>query len=215
MLLGELYPDAIEAVTTFIPMLMKRPRDVAPEMPLTQLRTIVDKRFAWALQIDQSADGARYHFWYKSEENGENRRGERDLDPGVEWETFVDVVGAVQALSVALDDALAVDPNCTVGRFLLDEPDHAMIVSRVQMAAELPYTELCANVIDKEFRPCDAIRFFLSVLGIDLPDPASILWVRGVFFAGAPLATELADTAGRAGLPIDGSGYFAVAGGHR
>lgn len=174
---------------------MRIPREIEPEMPVGELLEIVERRYGWALAIDFERPGAAEHFWYKSEENGENRRGVRAVDPGVANETFVDVAGAVQELHAALRSAPVA---WTVGRFLLEQPTAAMAVSRVQLAARLPYSELRENVIDAAFRPCDAIRCFLSVLGIERPDPASVQWVRGVFFLGAPLPAELAEGSGEA-----------------
>lgn len=187
-LLIEIHPEAADAVAEFIPVLMRLRRTVAPEMTVEQLEAHLRRRYDWALSLDLDAPGAREHFWYKSEENGENRRGMRAVDPGVEHETFVDVAGAVQALQRAIAEA---PDDWTVGRFLLTAPEHALAVSRVQMAARLPYAEVRANLIRAGFRPSDAIRYFLSVLGIERPDPASVQWVRGVFFQGAPLADEL------------------------
>jgi hypothetical protein len=185
----ELYAEVADTVGDFLPALMRLRRSVAPEMSVGELQQHLRDRYGWALELDLSAPGARRHFWYRSEENGENRRGERELDPGVEKETFVDVAGAAQSLF----QSLAASPaDQSVGRFLLGAPEHTMMVSRVQMAAVLPYSEIRANVIDAAFHPCDAIRFFLSVLGIERVDPASVQWVRGVFFQGAPLPADLA-----------------------
>jgi hypothetical protein len=191
-LLLELYPEVTEALIPFMGSLMSHRRRVAPEPPVTQLLDEVEDRYAWALDVDFEAPGAREHFWYKSEENGENRRGVRAIDPGVEFETFVDVAGAVQRLRRRL---VAARPEHTVGRFLVEAPEEALVTSRVQLAARMPYSEIRANVIDARFRPSDAIGCFLSILGIERPEPASVQWVRGVFFQAAPLAEEIASRA--------------------
>jgi hypothetical protein len=188
-LLIELHPEVVELLLPVVRETMRMRPAIVPEMPVAELREELWTHYRWALEIDFGSPGAREHFWYKSDENGENRRGIRAVDPGVEFETFVDVAGAVQQLDAAL---AALPGTRSVGRFLLEQPRHAIAVTRVQLAARLPYSELRANVIEAGFRPCDAIRCFLGVLGLERPDPASVQWVRGVFFQDAPVADELA-----------------------
>ena len=163
-------------------------RDVHPEMTVDELRGIIETRYRWLLEIDFGSETARHFFWYRSEENGENRRGERSVDLGVERETFVDTAGAVRRL---YDFLLSLPADQTVGEFLLCEPDHTAAVRRVQIAGESPYSELQADVCDQNFRASDGIRTFLAILGIDMAVPATTRWVRGVFFQGAPLPDDL------------------------
>jgi hypothetical protein len=187
-ILVEAHAETTDAVAALIPRGMAVERVVRPEQPVGELRALLDERFDWALAMDLSAPGAREFFWYRSEENGENRRGVRAQDPGAEGETFVDVAGIVQRLAQAL---AGVPAKVRVGRFLLEHPEHAFAVSRVQLAGRVPFGEIRANLLDAAFRPGDAIRFFLSVLGVERPGAASPQWVRGVFFQGAPLLDDL------------------------
>jgi len=186
-LLLELYPevDALQRVQRDGAI---RPLEIAPEMSLNDLCALIEREFSWALDVAFAENGSREFFWYRSEENGENRRGERPVDLGVERETFVDVAGIVRRLY----DFVVSDPGPTVGHFLLREPEHMLAVARVQLAATSPYSELRANVIDRHFRASDGIRCFLTLLGLELPAPASARWVRGVFYRGAPLPAEVA-----------------------
>ena len=124
-------------------------RAVDPFMTLGQLHRILRGRYAWALAVDRSSADSRAHFWYRSEENGENRPGERDVDAGVENETFVDVVGAVQALDRLLERA---DPAGAVADFLMHEPACCHVVSRVQLAAAFPYTEIRGTITSERSR---------------------------------------------------------------
>jgi hypothetical protein len=173
---------------------MTRPQTVDPTMTVGALRAVLEEHFGWALALDLHGPGKREFFWYRSEENGENRRGERSVDVGIERETFIDVAGMVRRLH---DFLASVPDEVSVGRFLLEEPEHALSVARVQLAVEAPYSELRASVCDADFLASNGIRCFLSVLGIELPTPHSGRWVRGLFFRGAPLPTDLA--AGREG----------------
>ncbi len=103
-ILVDLFPKFAAAATTdLLPQSMNIERTVDAQMAVSELTALIDKRYGWALQIDLAAPGAREYFWYRSEDNGENRRGERVVDPGVEHETFVDVAGDVQRLRAYLN----------------------------------------------------------------------------------------------------------------
>ncbi len=192
-LLIDIYPEHIEALLPAIPAAMATRRDVAPEMTVAALRALIADKYDWALALDLSAKGGRRYFWYRSEENGENRRGERVIDPGLDFETFVDVAGAIQALSVRL---AATPQALSVGRYLVDHPGDVFIVARVQSLAEFPYSEIHANIIHEDFSPGDTIRFYLHILGMETSNPNNNRWVRGVFMQGAPLPEEVAAGAG-------------------
>ena len=46
-----------------------------PEMRLSELKTILEREYRWALDIDFTSQQAQHHFWYYSEEKDEPRRG--------------------------------------------------------------------------------------------------------------------------------------------
>jgi hypothetical protein len=188
-LLLELYPE-VDDLTEVTVTGMARECAVEPAMTVGELRRLIEQHSGWALRRDLHDPAARAYFWYRSEENGENRRGERAIDIGVERETFVDVAGTIRRLY----DALTAIPEATsVGRFLLTEPEHTLGVARAQFARTSPFSEIQASVCAEDFTPCDAIRCFLTVLGVELPEPHSARWVRGTFFRGAPLPEDIAD----------------------
>jgi hypothetical protein len=187
-LLLELYPEVVEFGRVTVAG-MVRPQVVDPTMSVGELRHALEAHFSWALTADLESAGKREFFWYRSEENGENRRGERSVDVGVERETFMDVAGTSRRLYDFLADVPA---STSVGRFLLEEPEHALAVARVQLAEDSPFSELRASVCDTDFLASNGIRCFLAVLGIELPTPHSGRWVRGLFFRGAPLPEDLA-----------------------
>jgi hypothetical protein len=182
------YPEAVEVAVRMIPRAMAIPRATDPRMPAHDLVEIIETRYSWALKIDLTAPSSRERFWYRSEDNGENRRGFRFQDPGVEKESFVDVPGIVQALYTALK---SVPGEVLTGEFLLQHPEHSLAVSRVQLANILPYSEIQENFLDRDFLPSDGVKGFLSMLGIERAVPTTSQWVRGVFFRGAPLPEEL------------------------
>jgi hypothetical protein len=131
----------------------------------------------------------RQHFWYHSIDNGEQRRGERIIDPHEEFESFIDHIGLVQRLACVL---AAYPDETPVAELLADVPDLFYAVARVQYLAPMPFAEIRDNLLHRDFLPAHLIRFFLSVLGMVCTSPLSIRYVRGVFFQGMPLPEEIA-----------------------
>ena len=188
-LLVEVFPEFADTAADYLPVGANRERDVVPEMRVGELRGLLRKGYSWALQTDLRLAKARQHFWYHSIDNGEQRRGERIIDPHEEYESFIDHIGLVQRLASVLACYQDIDP---VAEVIADVPEIAFAVSRVQYLARLPYCEIRGGLIDRDFLPAHLIRFFLSVLGMECTNPLSIRYVRGVFFPGMPLPAELA-----------------------
>lgn len=185
----DLYPEVSDRFADYLSIGAARERGVVAEMSIGELRSILRKNYSWALHYDMLLSRTRTHFWYHSVDNGEQRRGERIIDPHEEYESFVDHIGIVQRLACVsatyADDAL-------VGELMFEHPDLEMAVSRVQYLDGLPYAEIRDNLIHRDFVPAQLIRFFLASLGIECSTPLSIRYVRGVFFQGVPLPAEIA-----------------------
>jgi len=192
-LLLEIYPEFADACTGYLPIGAERERDLAPEMTVGELKALLRCRYDWALSYDMRLSGTRRHFWYHSADNGEQRRGERVIDPHEEFESFIDHIGLVQRLASVL--TLYADDQ-HMAEVVSDVPDLAFAVSRVQYLADLPYAEIRENLIHADFIPAHLIRFFLAALGMECTNPLSIRYVRGVFFQGMPLPEEIARGAG-------------------
>jgi len=189
-LLIDLYPSLSDRLADYLPVGAARERDVQPEMSIGELKSLLRRNYRWALGYDMRQSKTRQHFWYHSVDNGEQRRGERIIDPHEEFESFIDHIGLIQRLSCV---AATYDHDITVGDLMFAHPDLEMAVSRVQYLAGLPYAEIRDNLIHKDFIPAHLIRFFLASLGIECSTPLSIRYVRGVFFQGIPLPAELAN----------------------
>lgn len=188
-LLIETFPEFADSAAEYLPIGANRERDVAPEMPIGTLRRLLGERYAWALKTDLSNSKARQHFWYHSIDNGEQRRGERIIDPHEQFESFIDHIGFVQRLAAVMACYKDTDP---VAEMVADVPEMAFAASRVQYLAGLPYCEIRGGLIDRDFLPAHLIRFFLAALGMECTNPLSIRYVRGVFFPGMPLPDDLA-----------------------
>ena len=188
-LLIECYPEFADAAADYLPIGAARVRDVQPDMPVAKLRKLLHDRYAWALRMDLSHSELRRHFWYHSADNGEQRRGDRGVDPHEEFESFIDHVGMLHRLAALLT---AYDDGAPVAEIVADQPDIAYAISRVQYLAELPYAEIRGNLVAGDFLPSHLIRFFLACLGMECGNPLSIRYVRGVFFQGMRLPQEIA-----------------------
>ena len=139
--------------------------------------------------MDLSHSKTRQHFWYHSIDNGEQRRGERIVDPHEQFESFIDHIGLIQRLAATLT---CYDDRDPIAEVVADMPESAFALSRLQYLATLPYCEIRGSIVDRDFIPAHLIRFFLGVLGMECTNPLSIRYVRGVFFPGMPLPAELA-----------------------
>ena len=188
-LMVDCYPDFADAAADYLPIGAARARDVQPEMRVATLRRLLHDGYDWALRIDLGHSDARRHFWYHSADNGEQRRGDRGQDPHEHFESFIDHVGLVQRLAALL---AAYDDDALAAELIVDQPDIAFAVARVQYLAELPYAEIRGNLGGAAFLPSHLIRFFLACLGMECANPLSIRYVRGVFFQGMRLPQEIA-----------------------
>lgn len=188
-LLIEIHPEFADAVAPYIPIGVRQNRDLLPEMHVGALRDFLRKGYDWALTYDMRQSRTRQHFWYHSVDNGEQRRGERIIDPHEEFESFIDHLGLVQRLACVLT---AYGDETPVAEVVADIPDLAYGIARVQYLAGLPYAEIRDDLTHRDFLPAHLIRFFLGVLGMECTNPLSIRYVRGVFFQGMPLPEDIA-----------------------
>lgn len=192
LLIG-LYENFADDAAAYIPIGMVRDRDIVPEMTAGELRSLLRRDYDWALRLDLRHSSARQYFWYHSVDNGEQRRGERGIDPHEQFESFTDHIGLIQRLSAWVAGC---DDQVTVADMLVAEPDLYYAIARVQYMQGLPYAEVRDNLIHRDFLPSYLIRFFLAMLGIDGSNPLSIRYVRGVFFQGLPLPGDIEKGAG-------------------
>jgi hypothetical protein len=70
----------------YLPVGAARERDVQPEISIGELKLLLHTNYRWALGYDMRQSKTRQHFWYHSVDNGEQRRGERIIDPHEEFE---------------------------------------------------------------------------------------------------------------------------------
>ena len=188
-LLIEIYPDHADGLEDH--MAAEESLELVPDMPLIQLKQLIETHLDWALQVDLTSSDERYWFWYRSIEKEEPRLGVRGVDEGEEKELSIAIGPRVQRIHAALDAYLLQDPAALTIDFLMANPRDSDIVRRIQTMAGSAYGEIRANLWHREMKPMHLLRAKLSFLGAQRFDPKGDRWVRVTFFQGAPLISEL------------------------
>ena len=188
-LLIEIYPDHADGLEDH--MAAEESLDLVPDMPLIQLKQLIETYLDWALQVDLTSSDERYWFWYRSIEKEEPRLGIRGVDEGEEKELSIAIGPRIQRIHATLDSHLQQDPAALTIDFLMANPRDSDIVRRIQTMAGSAYGEIRANLWHREMKPMHLLRAKLSFLGAQRFDPKGDRWVRVTFFQGAPLISEL------------------------
>ncbi len=158
------------------------------DMPLIELRAIIDRDYSWALEVDMQAPGARQFVWYKSADAEEPRRGPAtEVDGGRNW--ALDLPGDVQAL----DAALRASSGEKVGELLREHPELRATVERIQSLRDFRYHSPHMNMLGDDFVPVSIVRFMNSAVHgllrtVDEGDDRNVL---GLIYLGAPTAADL------------------------
>jgi hypothetical protein len=192
-LLLELVPELCDALEPCFRIGAELQRRFEPVMTAGHLRGIMKRNYGWALRADRTLSETHQHFWYHSIDNGEQRRGDRIIDPHEQFESFIDHVGLVQRLAAVL---VSHDDGDRAGDIVLENPDLHYAISRIQYLDRLPYAEIRDQIAHRDFVPADLIRFFLACLGIRGATPLSIRYVRGTFFQDEPVPSDFRDDDG-------------------
>lgn len=157
-------------------------------MTLAELKAVLARHYAWALDIDWTAKDACARAWYVSEEKLEPRLAERFEEPIEPYEQPLAPGRDAAALFDALRDW---DDDKPVAAFLLACPEHRHTVRRAQIVMRAPYAEIHDNTIGSDLVPIDMLRCKLSFFGATHFDPRSDRWVRICLFGNAPYPEEL------------------------
>ncbi|MHC6225192.1 hypothetical protein ACYU03_10570 [Pseudomonas sp. X10] len=200
-LLLELYPDLVTPLAEQMGVVEGWRLDA--QMPLTQLRELIETRYGWALAYDFSTADAEHFFWYRSAEKEEPRLGMRAEEPGAEKEMQLGIARNIQRCRAALLDHLHAHPNDLTAHFLIAQPAFKGTVRRLQGMAQCAYGEIRANLLAHDMLPIHLLRCKLAFFGAGKFDPKSSRWVRITLFQGAPLVSEI-------GQPFDDDWNFAV-----
>ena len=169
---------------------MARRYEAGPAATIADLRKQL-RSYGWVQPL-VDADGFHEKFFYRSEEHGEQRVGDRAVDAGTEYETFAGVVALITSLVHAIEGR---PDGELVARFLVDHANQRFAVERVLSLIDVPYAEVRADMTNSGWTAAEAGRFVLATFGMEMARVSSDRWVQGVFFQGAPLSDELATKA--------------------
>jgi hypothetical protein len=187
-LLIELVPDVADTLVQTL--VVDEEPTLRPEMTVRRLREIVRNDYAWAFNMDLVSERSQRYVWYKSQTAEEPRRGPRE-----EVGDVVNLGLDLPRLIVRLDaDLTTADSAMSVARFLLANPSHRTIVTRVQALAGLPYHSIHSDIMSEDFVPAHITRLLnVGIHGIDKARDFLNRNLRGVLFHGAPAAHDLAN----------------------
>jgi hypothetical protein len=191
-LLIELYPQQVDALNDT--MGADENLDLTPDMPLIQLKQILETHFDWAIYADYECEDARYWFWYQSAEKEEPRLGVRGEELGEEKELALAIAPAAQRVYRDLAELLEAQPRALTIDLLMAFPEHMRVIRRIQTMAATVYGEIRANLWHRDMKPMHLLRAKLSFLGAHRFDPKGDRWVRVTFFQGAPLLSDYQDS---------------------
>ncbi|EPJ8755994.1 MULTISPECIES: hypothetical protein [Pseudomonas] len=200
-LLLELYPEQVTPLAEH--MGVNESWQLDAQMPLGQLRQLIEQQYGWALGYDFSAVDAEHFFWYRSAEKEEPRLGMRAEEPGAEKEMQLGIARNIQQCHAALLQHLQLQPQALTAHFLIAQPAFKGTVRRLQGMAQTTYGEIRANLLARDMLPIHLLRCKLAFFGAGKFDPKSSRWVRITLFQGAPLVSDI-------GQPFADDWNFAV-----
>ncbi|AWY38400.1 hypothetical protein DKY63_00160 [Pseudomonas putida] len=200
-LLLELYPEQVTPLAEQMGVTEGLRLDA--QMPLTELRELIENHYDWALAYDFSDAEAEHFFWYRSAEKEEPRLGMRAEEPGAEKEMQLGIARNIQRCHGALLEHLRAHPGELTAHFLIAQPAFKGTARRLQGMAQCAYGEIRANLLARDMLPIHLLRCKLAFFGAGKFDPKSSRWVRITLFQGAPLVSEI-------GQPFADDWNFAV-----
>ncbi|MBF8743861.1 hypothetical protein [Pseudomonas guariconensis] len=200
-LLLELYPEQVTPLADQMGVAEAWRLDA--QMPLVQLRELIEQQYGWALAYDFGDVEAEHFFWYRSAEKEEPRLGMRAEEPGAEKEMQLGIARNLQRCHAAVLEHLRTQPQALTAHFLIAQPAFKGTVRRLQGMAQTRYGEIRANLLARDMLPIHLLRCKLAFFGAGKFDPKSSRWVRITLFQGAPLVSEI-------GQPFADDWNFAV-----
>lgn len=157
-------------------------------MLVSELKSVLETQYDWALSIDFSQEKNVSRFWYVSEEKLEPRLGNRFQEDGAELEQPLCIGWLAADLYRALDGWSS---EKTLAEFLIANPDHRYMARRAQLVQKYPYAEVHDNLIADDMLPIDLMRCKLAFFGATRFDPRSDKWVRISLYQDAPYPSDI------------------------
>jgi hypothetical protein len=186
--LMELYPEQVDVFAD--QMNTDETLFLATGKKVSDLISLLEARYQWAVSTDFSMPENSYWFWYRSQDKEEPRLGVREEEQGADKELPLDIGRQAYYLYRALRQQ---SQDMSIAQFLLHFPQYRAIARRVWTLGNRVMGDIQMNLLHKQSLPIHLLRCKLAIFGATKFDPRSDRWVRVTFFQGAPLLDEIGD----------------------
>jgi len=187
-LLMEVYPEIVEPLSYEMSIDEEDYFDFDTSRSIGDVCALIEKRYAWLVEIDFEKQDNIYNFWYYSKNKQEPRMSDRFSEDGAERELPLAIARDINKLYIELKNYPEKDP---LSSYLIKNQEYRHILRRIFICEKLPYSEIQDNTISKSLIPVDMLRLKLSFFGATRFDPRSDRWVRITMYQGAPLMKEI------------------------
>jgi len=187
-LLMEVYPEIVEPLSYEMSIDEEDYFDFDTSRSIGDICALIEKRYAWLVEIDFEKKDNIYNFWYYSKNKQEPRMSDRFSEDGAERELPLAIARDINKLYLELKNYPKKDP---LSSYLIKNQEYRHILRRIFICEKLPYSEIQDNTISKSLIPVDMLRLKLSFFGATRFDPRSDRWVRITMYQGAPLMKEI------------------------
>ena len=187
-LLMEVYPEIVEPLSYEMSIDEEDYFDFDTSRSIGDVCALIEKRYAWLVEIDFEKKDNIFNFWYYSKNKQEPRISDRFSEDGAERELPLAIARDINKLYLELKNYPKKDP---LSSYLIKNQEYRHILRRIFICEKLPYSEIQDNTISKSLIPVDMLRLKLSFFGATRFDPRSDRWVRITMYQGAPLMKEI------------------------
>ena len=187
-LLMEVYPEIVEPLSYEMSIDEEDYFDFDTSRSIGDICALIEKRYAWLVEIDFEKKDNIFNFWYYSKNKQEPRMSDRFSEDGAERELPLAIARDINKLYLELKNYPKKDP---LSSYLIKNQEYRHILRRIFICEKLPYSEIQDNTISKSLIPVDMLRLKLSFFGATRFDPRSDRWVRITMYQGAPLMKEI------------------------
>ena len=187
-LLMEVYPDIVEPLSYEMSINEEDFFDFDSSRSIGDICALIEKRYAWLIDIDFEKKNNIFNFWYYSKNKQEPRISDRFSEDGAERELPLAIARDINKLYLELKKYAESEP---LSFYLLKNQEYRHVLRRIFICEKLPYSEIQDNTISKSLIPVDMLRLKLSFFGATRFDPRSDRWVRITMYQGAPLMKEI------------------------
>lgn len=188
-LLLELIPDYCDRLIQER-LVFEEELDLDPQISVELVSRIIQRSYAWALDLPLADESNRSRVWYQSRAAEEPRSGPRD-EISKANEVVPSYPTRIRELFAALS---SYEKETPIGRLVADHPHLEYIVRLILSLADKPYAVPHADPHEADFVPVWLVRFVNAFIhGLDRTEDYLNRNIRSLIFEGAPFREELSD----------------------